>query len=224
MEGRNHCREAKRQRTEGPAERRVEESEEEDAAYDTEPYEASEEGWATPPLAGGDKHQIDTIYCDLDGVLADFDKGFRKMTGGQAPEEYKLRDMWERIEACEWKEGFFGGLEWMEGGEELWEALAASGVRLSVLSGVPKGKEGWSTEQKIDWCERRLEGRVRDRGDLEVICCHSEHKQRWAHPRAVLIDDRAMTNGEEWKAAGGVFVHHTSLEDTLRQLSELGIV
>mmetsp|Transcript_6700 Transcript_6700/g.17116 ORF Transcript_6700/g.17116 Transcript_6700/m.17116 type:complete len:239 (-) Transcript_6700:271-987(-) len=228
----NYCRrEPKRARTEGPDAPIADGSDSDDASYDTEPYDTGDEGWATPPLQEDDgrrqQPKVEVLYCDLDGVLADFDRGFRSMTGGQAPEEYKLRDMWERIEACEWKEGFFGGLEWMEGGEALWEALAASGLPLSVLSGVPKGKETWSTEQKRDWCERRLEGRVRERrerGELEVICCHSEHKQRWARPGAVLIDDRAATNGVEWEAAGGIFVHHTSLEDTLRQLRELGVV
>mmetsp|Transcript_20710 Transcript_20710/g.40260 ORF Transcript_20710/g.40260 Transcript_20710/m.40260 type:complete len:239 (+) Transcript_20710:559-1275(+) len=199
----------------------------EDGAYDTEPWE---DGIETPVAALqtgalGDKSRcvIDTVYCDLDGVLADFDKGFRSITG-KAPESFTLRDMWSKIVACEWKEGFFGDLEFMDGGEELWDSLAHWGPRLKVLTGIPKGGEEWSTRQKRSWCARKLEGAVRGSGGLEVICCHSEEKKKWATPRAVLIDDRAATNGAEWVAAGGIFVHHVSLAQTMAELRRLGVV
>jgi hypothetical protein len=40
---------------------------------------------------------------------------------------------------------------------------------------------------------------------------------------AVLIDDRADLK-ENWERKGGVFVHHTTVQNTLEQLKVLGVL
>ena len=47
-------------------------------------------------------------------------------------------------------------------------------------------------------------------------------KDKWQHCNAgdILIDDR-QSNIDEWRAAGGIAIHHVSLNSTLYELSQL---
>lgn len=47
-------------------------------------------------------------------------------------------------------------------------------------------------------------------------------KYKYCVSDAILIDDREGTR-DSWEGAGGVFVLHVSLEDTLQQLRDLGV-
>jgi hypothetical protein len=57
-----------------------------------------------------------------------------------------------------------------------------------------------------------------------VITCWSHNKHlECTEPGSVLIDDR-LDLREAWEAAGGVFVHHTTTENTIRRLQQLGVL
>jgi hypothetical protein len=167
---------------------------------------------------------INHIYLDLDGVLADFDGGVRALTGN-TPKEMKSSEMWKHICRCKWKNGFFGSLDWVEDGKALWLILKKFWPlknQLSLLTGLPRGGHSWASGQKKKWCSERLIGQ--SGGNYkEVICCMAAEKKNYARPDALLIDDR-ISNCEEWGAAGGVFIHHTSFENTHDQLVSLGVV
>jgi hypothetical protein len=68
---------------------------------------------------------------------------------------------------------------------------------------------------------------ARERDDDEwhcsVITCWSECKQYESGVGKVLIDDRVDLKSS-WEAAGGIFIHHTSAADSIRQLKHLGIL
>ena len=55
---------------------------------------------------------------------------------------------------------------------------------------------------------------------MPVTCCSTSEKHLHAGANKVLIDDRANL-GMAWRAAGGIFIHHTSVQSTIAQLSEL---
>ena len=57
---------------------------------------------------------------------------------------------------------------------------------------------------------------------MPVITCMSKDKYKHCTPGAILIDDRDATR-DSWEGAGGVFVLHESVTDTLRQLRDMGV-
>ena len=82
------------------------------------------------------------------------------------------------------------------------------------IKGCPRG--AWAEGQKREWTARELGS------DVPIITCMSRDKYKYCVPDAVLIDDREGTR-DSWEGAGGVFVLHRTLEDTLQQLRDLGV-
>jgi len=157
------------------------------------------------------------LFVDLDGVLADFEKGVRRITGKE-PSELHPRRMWPAIAGTK---GFYEHLDWMKDGKELWEAV--SGFKPVILTGLPMGK--WAEPQKRSWCERELgadipviTGMSRQKAELAVSWLE-EHGLSDKTP--VLIDDRLKLQ-ESWEAAGGIFILHLNTEGSLEKLRELG--
>jgi hypothetical protein len=50
----------------------------------------------------------------------------------------------------------------------------------------------------------------------------AKFKSEYASKNRILIDDRADTV-ERWRANGGIGILHTSAEDTINQLKQLGL-
>jgi len=171
------------------------------------------------------------LYCDLDGVLADFDAGVQRLFG-KRPEEVKPKEMWSRLAGQTELGGFFDSLPWMPNGRVLWEAIRqATPEGPTILTGCPHGN--WAPPQKRSWCSRELGSHV------PVITCMSRDKYRYClaslNPEGepldadvrivpILIDDRE-TAAEPWTKAGGVFVHYSQdrVMEALQQLQGLGL-
>lgn len=147
------------------------------------------------------------LFLDLDGVLADFDRGVRAVTG-KAPEELPLSAMWRALARAP---AFFDTLEFMHDAEALWRFCAPHNP--TILTGLPHGS--WAPDQKRRWVARMLGAHV------PVITCMSREKPRYARPGHVLVDDRASARAG-WEAKGGVFVHHTSADSSIAALRRLG--
>lgn len=164
---------------------------------------------------------VGKIYFDMDGVLADFDRGVRELCGmdtpdqsGRTPEQDDL--MWEKIREVG---HFYDKLELMPGAEEMFGAVYGRyGDRCEILTGIPKEKRKILTakDDKIAWMRRLLSKTVGIN-----VCYRAEKIQKCTGPDAVLIDD-LQKNIDEWKAAGGTGILHVSAEQTMRELRELG--
>lgn len=148
------------------------------------------------------------LFLDLDGVLADFDRGVQAVTG-RRPEDLPLKAMWAALARAP---RFFETLGMMEDAEELWRYCAPH--HPTILTGLPLGS--WAPEQKRRWVARMLGAHV------PVITCMSRDKPRWSGPGHVLVDDRASAR-EGWERKGGHFVHHVSAGQSIALLQELGI-
>lgn len=188
------------------------------------------------------------IYCDLDGVLVDFEAGVQRLF--QKPSSsLSTKTLWIGIARSG---NFFETLPWTADGQELWHALIHDfdGIP-NILTGVPMNKS--AREEKYNWCRRELEmpfredggdhekvrishvdmagtkrqhacvNGMRRRGNVNVITCWSKNKHIESRRGAILIDDR-LDLGTAWKERGGTFVHHTSTETTLKELRDLGIL
>ena len=150
------------------------------------------------------------IFCDLDGVLVDFDSGVKKILK-KSPDQLPEGLMWAVIKKTP---DFYNKLDWMPDGKELWNFIKDfQGVQL--LTGVPRGSSGagGAVNQKNSWCRRELGTKY------NVICCSTKDKPLYATKGAILIDDR-LKIADEWIAKGGIFIHHTNTENTIKELQK----
>ena len=71
-----------------------------------------------------------TIYCDMDGVLCDFDQGYKDITGKSTDEanaegkSYFWKLFRESVGKNE--KAFWANLPWQSGGQELWNYIKSS--------------------------------------------------------------------------------------------------
>jgi len=62
------------------------------------------------------------IYCDMDGVLVDFDKGYLELTGDKLDGEHRSDvGFWNPINKA--GKPFWVNLEWMSDGKRLWSYI-----------------------------------------------------------------------------------------------------
>jgi hypothetical protein len=131
------------------------------------------------------------IFCDLDGVLADFEQGvlnrFKKR-----PDQLQPGTMWGVINKSN---TFFETLPWMPRGRELWEQIKQYDP--IILTGIPRSST--AAEQKRRWCATELGP------DVHVITCSTKDKPNFCIKNAVLIDDRS-DNSIDWNIKGGKFL------------------
>eukprot|EP01006_Ploeotia_vitrea_P066926 TRINITY_DN96024_c0_g1_i1.p1 TRINITY_DN96024_c0_g1~~TRINITY_DN96024_c0_g1_i1.p1 ORF type:complete len:193 (+),score=12.28 TRINITY_DN96024_c0_g1_i1:55-579(+) len=151
------------------------------------------------------------LWCDLDGVLTNFDKRVAELFNGKRMADIPLKQFWGTVATVE--PGFYSSLEWMPDGAELWNKI--KGQQPTILTGLPRGK--WAEPQKRQWCSLNLGP------DIPVVCCMARDKYRHCIPGDVLIDDSERLKAD-WEAAGGTFILHTSTQQTLLELQNLGIL
>lgn len=152
------------------------------------------------------------IYCDMDGVLVDFERGYEELTGmtpREADQKGSPDQFWEPIDKA--GASFWIKLKWMPDGKALWEYIKKYNPEL--LS-APSIEESSKIGKRV-WVKRELPG-------VKLILRPASQKQQFATPNAILIDDRGK-NIEQWKQAGGIGIKHTSTLDTIKQLKQLGL-
>lgn len=155
------------------------------------------------------------LFLDCDGVLADFDTMFTNIAGRHPrgfEEEHGSGPFWKIITKCEG--GFFNQLDKMPDADILVEATKH--LNPTILTGIPNGS--WSINQKLSW-------RMENYPFLNMTCCASKDKKLAMDTNCtnVLVDDWTKYQST-WEEAGGIFVLHTSAEDSIRQLKELGVI
>jgi hypothetical protein len=163
------------------------------------------------PMIFESKEQQYKIYCDMDGVIADFEGAYEKLTGKNIRGNHVKGDaaFWQPITDA--GESFWTEMEWMKDGKELWSYIKPY---LPKLLSAPSRQES-SRTGKQKWVNTNLPG-------VPLLLKSAEYKQFYASPRSILIDDRA-DNIQRWKEAGGIGIIHISAADTIQQLKELGL-
>ena len=154
-----------------------------------------------------------TIYCDMDGVIVDFVKGYFELTGVDTTKYVSGNsEFWQPVDA----EGpsFWASLEWTRDGKQLWSYIKKykpyilSSPSRSITSKV--GKQVW-VKTHIPRTQYK-----------ELLLYPRHEKQLFAGENRILIDDLAKTI-DEWNAKGGIGILHTSTASTIKQLKELGL-
>jgi len=151
------------------------------------------------------------VFCDMDGVIVNFNKGYEELTGTKLDGTYQTsEEFWDPIN----KKGseFWENLEWMPDGKRLWNYISEY---YPVILSSPSRRGYGSREGKKNWVDRELPG-------TSLILEYSFNKQKYSGVDRILIDDRD-SNIEQWISKGGIGILHTSTEDTIEQLKNIGL-
>ena len=95
-----------------------------------------------------------TIYCDMDGVLVDFDKGYEDLTGMTTDEANAKGKtaFWDPIHQA--GAGFWIRLKWMPDGQQLWDYINQYNP---ILLSAPSKEESSKIGKRV-WVKRNLPG------------------------------------------------------------------
>jgi len=164
-----------------------------------------------------EKKEVPTykIYCDMDGVLTDFEERFEHYSG-MKPKEYENKfgtpAFWELIDV---KIGlkFWVGMKWMPQGQRLWDFISPHKPDLLTSPSRDNG----SRLGKQLWAKNHLNPKPK------VIMAYSADKQRYANENSILIDDKP-SNIDQWAAKGGIAIKckDGNVDHVIEKLKELG--
>lgn len=158
------------------------------------------------------------IYFDLDGVLTDFDQGVANVF------DIEFRDSQGDELTTEQKEiifnhpTFFSDLPVMAGAKEMvrYARMLCDDVQILTATGYSNPIK--IAQQKKEWAKQNFPG----------VPCHcverSNEKARYAWPgdgSIILVDDRLKKSCLPFREAGGIAIHHTSIEKTKMHLGKL---
>ena len=176
------------------------------------------------------------LYCDMDGVLCNFDAQFMKMLsdrnyGGKHYREEELRgietpsdfeskfggpEFWKFIDEICGKD-FWAKMEWTPGGQQLWGAISSYSPSLltapsrNMISRI--GKRSWAKSHLTPSPEN-------------IIFKYSGYKQQVAEEdvakglEPILIDDRQDII-DRWQAAGGIGIKCPKNGDTSQVIKRI---
>lgn len=148
------------------------------------------------------------LFCDLDGVLADFEGGYLKLTGIDISNNFQTNSgFWKPIDKAGSK--FWEYLEWMKDGKELWKFIQP--FNPVILSAPSRQKSSHIGKQK--WVKNNLK-------NVPLLLKRAEEKQQYASENHILIDDRS-DNCERWTNAGGISIVHKNAKNTISQLYKI---
>ena len=112
-----------------------------------------------------------TIYCDMDGVLCDFNQGYEKLTG-ESTDEANTKGksyFWKLFRESVGKneKDFWANLPWQPGGEELWNYIKSSSPNIlsapAVDFNLPQDQQlnpefNQAIQGKKEWIAKNLSG------------------------------------------------------------------
>lgn len=176
------------------------------------------------------------IYCDMDGVLTNFEKRFVEMLQKEGPKYYSKEvikqvtrpkhfealegtvEFWKFIDQHVGLE-FWTGMEWMPNGKRLWEFIQP--YQPKILSSP--SRENTSRLGKRLWVKEHITETFDTFSAPDIIFRYSKAKAEFANPKTILIDDKP-SNLEAWSEKGGIALEckDGEIDSIIEQLKELG--
>ena len=177
-----------------------------------------------------EQDSLPTIYCDMDGVLCDFNKGIANMFNlkSKNPSEPGPMQMAGYSDANDWLSSpntapkwepvsqykmFWPTLPWIPGGMKLWSFIRKFNPHI-LSAYTPFDKN--SIRGKQLWLQRNL--KLTDTKRIHIV--RRDQKKVYAKGN-VLIDD-FKKNTSEWKAAGGQPILYKSTPQVISDLKRMG--
>lgn len=170
------------------------------------------------------------LYCDMDGVLTDFEKRFVDMLRKEGPKYYSKEVIsqvtrpkhFEALEGAKefWKFidqyvglSFWSEMEWMPNGQELWNFIEP--YNPTILTSP--SRDNTSRLGKKVWVRNHIPSLP------PVEFRFGSAKAQFANENAILIDDKP-SNLAAWEAKGGIAleVKDGEIQSVINQLKQLG--
>ena len=157
-----------------------------------------------------------TLYLDMDGVVADFNEYAHRTLGVPASQGIYPDDVWQKLAA---NPRLYRDLIPITYAGELVATCFNFAQRkqygFMFLTAVPKGNDvPWAFYDKVEWARKYFP-------NIPVMFGpFSKDKHQHCEPGDILIDDRS-SNIEEWRAAGGIAIHHVDFDATITALDSL---
>ena len=167
--------------------------------------------------------EVNRIYLDMDGVLADFDRGVRELCGMEplnqmtATEEDNNR-LWAAIAKID---HFYYRLTLIPHAEILVRTLMGKyGERCEILTGIPKPRRNIkdAAEDKIRWIERYFGPR------LKVNTVYRQEKKNYCHAKGDILIDDLMSTVRDWDSYGGTGILFTDVKSVMDKLRSMGVL
>lgn len=176
------------------------------------------------------------IYCDMDGVLTDFEKRFVTLLREEGPKYYSKAVIaqvtrpkhFEKLEGQEefWRFidqyiglEFWSEMEWMPNGKALWEFIQP----YSPIILTSPSEDNTSRLGKRLWVKNHIAEIYDTFQAPPVEFRFGEAKSDFANENAILIDDKP-SNLEAFASKGGIAleVKDGEIQSVINKLKELG--
>ena len=146
------------------------------------------------------------IYCDMDGVLSDFEPYYIKTFGSKPVFEGDKTFKEIRKVPHWWK-----NMTMTKDGKQLWNHLKGLRLPLSILTSNAPVK-GYK-EDKLAWVSKNLGS-----GAKMII---STKKEKYVEGKNTILIDDLDRNIDAWKEAGGTAIKHTSTKNSIDRLNKI---
>ena len=150
-----------------------------------------------------------TLYLDMDGVLCNFDKAYRKLD----PEKADRKKFREAVFTYK----IFEDLEFMPDTTELMNYVSKlDGITIEILTsmGTYDAEQGNAARyQKMRWLDSK---NIPYKANFVRA---KQEKANFAHDRAILVDD-SIGCITPFNAKGGHGILHTKSSDTIQQIHD----
>jgi hypothetical protein len=170
------------------------------------------------------------IFCDMDGVLTDFNGDFIKLPDnkdGIGPAEYEdqygKEAFWSLID--KYGEDFWSNMSWMPDGKQLWNFLVPYDP--VILSAPSKNKV--CVTGKLKWIDKnlpqiapnpfQLKSKNGWDGVSQVIL--DPDKYRYARSKYDILIDDTPKKINPWRDTGAIGILHISADETISILKTI---
>ena len=157
---------------------------------------------------------ITKIYLDMDGVLCDFEKRYKKLFD-ELPEYSRRNKEWSENWTTFVEGEQFKTLDWFPGAKTLLKTVIDTGIDVEILSSsggkkyhslVEDHKKFWLQNNGINFKANIVPGR--------------SNKAKYANSKSILIDDTPDVI-ESFNKAGGYGILHENVKDTVKKLNHI---
>jgi len=154
-----------------------------------------------------------TIFCDMDGVLANFLGGITRHLGKTKIDQGDVDKVLSSDAGTSKK--WWLNLEPMSDALVLWKYISKYDVQiLSACPSICKNDKAVVAGKKA-WVKKHLKP-----SPVKVNIVQRKQKKDFATETNILIDDH-LKNIREWELAGGVGIVHKNARKTIKQLEKL---
>ncbi len=152
------------------------------------------------------------LFCDLDGVLADFNTGMADLLDETEP---PTKNIWKALHQLSHEEAknWWANLPMLPGAEKLWSEISEFYPTILSSPDLRPGFREACVKGKKEWVRKHLT-------PFPSAVIVNPNKEQYAAPHHILIDDREKIL-KPWIDHGGIGILHINVEQTLVELNAI---